>query len=191
MKHEKTFKKTLAAMAAVVVMAASGTALAQSAQSANVIVVDSTQIVRTSLAGQDLARQAENQNAELQAERARLEQEFRTEEQDLVRQQGILSPEAFEERRRTVAQRISSSQNELQDKARRFQIGLQRAEAELQRQLNPIYQELMRKHGANLVLDRRSIIMSGPGMDVTTEVVDELDQALPSIRLEIPAPGAS
>ena len=181
----------LAACAAVMVLTLAGGAIAQPAQTAKVVVVDIGEIIRSSLAGQDLSRQLENQNAALEAERAGLETEFRAAEQDLVRQQGILSPEAFEEKRRAVGQKFAAAQNDLQDKARRFQIARGKAEAELQRELTPIYQSILTKHGANLILGRGQIVMPGPGLDVTREVIDKLDQALPSIKLEIPPAGTA
>ena len=190
MKQRNGMNAVLAALAGVAMLVTAGTAMAQSAQTANVIIVDASEIMRSSLAGQDLTRQIETQTAELEAERDRTGQELQADEQELVRQQGLLSAEAFEERRIALVQKMNQSQNDLRDKARRFQIGIQRAEAEMQRQLNPIYQDLMNKHGANLILDRRLIVMPGPGLDVTNEVVDRLNQELPSIRLEIPAPGA-
>ena len=191
MMKETNMRNWVAAFAALMVLTVAGGAVAQSAQTAKVILVDVGEISRSSLAGKDLTRQGETLNAELQAGQARLEQEFRAEEQELIRQRALLSPEAFEEKSRAVGQKIAAARNDLEDKARRYQIGLQRANATIQSALTPIYQELMKKHGANLILDRRLTVMPGPGLDVTREVIDSLDASLPSLKVEIPPVGST
>ena len=183
---------TAAALAMLVISGfGATTAMAQSAQTAKVLVVDEREVIRNSLAGKDLNQQVQTQTAELQTERDRLQQEIRAQEAELQRQSQILSPEALQERGQAAAQKFAAAQNDYEDRARRVQIGIARAERDLRSSLNPIYQELLTKYGANLILERNTIIMPGPGMNVTQEVVERLDQNLQTIKLDIPAPGTS
>jgi Skp family chaperone for outer membrane proteins len=192
MKNGNFTRMWLALVAAFVVFGATNAAFAQEAPAAKIIIIDLREVQRSSLAGKDLLRQVENYRAELEAERAKLEQEMRDTEQELVRQQSILSAEAFEEKRKAAAQKFADARNSLQDKVNRFQAGAAKADRDLQAALNPIYQSLLTKYGANFILDRSVIVMSaGSGLDATREVVQALDKAVPTMKLEVPAAGSA
>ena len=160
-------------------------ATAQAAKEAKIVVVDVQEIYRTSLAGKDLLSQIETHRAELEAEAAKYQQDARDEQTELERQQAILSPEAFEEKRRGIGQKYTSIQTDLRDKARRLQIAQSKSDRELQSALVPIYQEMLRDHGANLILDRGQIVLPGPGLDITREVIEKLDATMPTVKLQV------
>lgn len=186
MNKKTTLQAAFAILAfALVAVANTGNADAQSAQTAKVIIIDTQEITRSSLAGKDLLRQIENYRAELEAEQARLEQEFKTAEAELVRQQSILTQEAWTEKARAMQEELRGPRIELQDRSRRLQIAADRASQELQSALMPIYQELLAKYGANLLIDRGMAVLTGPGMNVTQTVIEKLDAALPALKLDV------
>ncbi len=187
-------RATLATMMiAFLALAGANTAHAQAAKTAKVIIIDGAEITRSSLAGKDLMRQTENFSAEMEAEQARLQQDVRNTEAELIRQRAIINEDALEEKMRIEQQRLAIAERDLRDKANRIQIAVRRATSDLQSALQPIYQELMVQHGANLVLERSQLILTGSGMDVTRQVIEKLDLALPSLKIVVPdaAPGAS
>ena len=160
-------------------------AQAQSAKTAKVIIIDFMEIQRTSLAGKDLLRQGENHNAELEAEQQRLQQDARTTEAELARQRDFLSEDQLQEKIRAEQQRLSIAERDFREKTNRVQIAARHAHRKMQSALTPIYQQVMSAHGANLIMDRSQLILSGPGMDVTREVIEQLDVALPVLKLEV------
>lgn len=160
-------------------------ASAQQAKEARIVIVDLQEIYRSSLAGKDLLKQIETHRAELEAEAARYQQDARDEQTELERQQAILSAEAFEEKRRSIGQKYTSIQTDLRDKARRLQIAQSKADRELQSSLVPIYQAMLKSHSANLILDRGQIVLPGPGLDITREVIEKLDAGMPGIKLQV------
>lgn len=185
MKQKLTFTFFAVIMGLAAPFASTSGAMAQQAKDAKIIVVDVQEIYRTSLAGKDLLSQIETHRAELEAEAARYQQDARDEQTELERQQAILSPEAFEEKRRSIGQKYTSIQTDLRDKARRLQIAQSKADRELQSALVPIYQEMLRKHAANLILDRGQIVLPGPGLDITREVIEQLDGGMPTVKLQV------
>ena len=178
-------------MVALATLVGATAAYAQSAETAKVIIVDRALIVRDSLAGKDLVRQGENFSAEIEAERARLEQDARNTEQELIRQRDIISEEALAEKMRIEQQRLAIAGRDLQEKVNRVQIAVRKAEADLQSALQPIFQEVMNSNNANIILDRNMLVQVGPGMDVTRIVIDKLNAALPSLKVDVPAASAS
>lgn len=184
MKQRTNLKLLVAILGFFALGAVTQTASAQQAKEARIVVVDLQEIYRTSLAGKDLLKQIETRRAELEAEAARYQQDARDEQTELERQQAILSAEAFEEKRRSIGQKYTSIQTDLRDKARRLQIAQSKADRELQSSLVPIYQEMLRAHSANLIMDRGQIVLPGPGLDITREVIEKLDAAMPTIKLQ-------
>ena len=161
-------------------------AQAQTAQTAKVIIVDITEITRSSLAGKDLLGQVETYRAEIDAEQQRIQQDVRTTQETLARQRDLMNPDAHAEKVRAEEQRIAVADQDLREKANRFQIGSRAAERKLQSALNPIYLSIMSSYGANMLVERNQLILSGPGMDVTREVIEKLDVALPALQMVLP-----
>jgi Skp family chaperone for outer membrane proteins len=191
MKNGKIARTWLAAAAALFVVGATSYASAQDAPAAKVIVVDLREVQKSSKAGQDFARQVETMRADLEADKQKLEKQAADAEQELGRQKAILSDAAFEEKRKAAAQQFADSRNNLQDKANRVQVALANADRDLQSALNPIYNALLSKYGANIMLDRSVIVQTGQVTDVTREVISQLDSKMPTIKLSMPPAGST
>lgn len=191
MKNGNIARTWLAAAAALFVVGAASYASAQETAGAKIIIVDLREVQKSSKAGQDFARQVETLRADLEADKQKLEKQAADAEQELSRQKAILSDAAFEEKRKAAAQQFGDSRNNLQDKANRVQVALGNADRDLQSALNPVYQALLSKYGANMILDRSVIVMTGQVTDVTREVISQLDSKMPSIKLNMPAAGSA
>jgi len=185
MKQKLTFTFFAVLMGLAVSFASTTGAIAQQAKAAKIVIVDEQEIYRSSLAGKDLLNQIETHRGELEAEAAKYQQDARDEQTELERQQAILSPEAFEEKRRGIGQKYTSIQTDLRDKARRLQVAQSKSDREMQSALVPIYQGMLRKHAANLILDRGQIVLPGPGLDITREIIESLDAEMPTVKLQV------
>ncbi len=159
---------------------------AQTAKTAKVVIIDFMEIQRTSLAGKDLLRQAESYRAELEAEQQRIQQDLRSTQETLGRQRELMTEDAFAEKARAEEQRLATAERDLRDRSNRIQIAARRADRELQSALTPIYQSIMGARGANMIMDRSQMILSGPGMDVSRDVIEQLDAALPALKMVLP-----
>ncbi|MEN3973853.1 OmpH family outer membrane protein [Emcibacter sp. SYSU 3D8] len=191
MKNGNIARTWLAAAAALFVVGTASYASAQEAPVAKIIVVDLREVQKSSLAGKDFARQVETLRADLETDKQKLEKQAADAEQELSRQKAILSDAAFEEKRKAAAQQFADSRNSLQDKANRVQVALGNADRDLQSALNPIYTAVLSKYAANMILDRSVIVATGQVTDVTREVIQQLDQKMPSIKLNMPAAGST
>ena len=65
------------------------------------------------------------------------------------------------------------------------EVGKQRAKAreELLKNLNPIIKEYMEKNKIRMVIDKKSILLADDTLDITKEIVKELNNKLKSIKL--------
>ncbi len=166
---------------------------ADSVSPASIIVIDTQQIRRDSLAGKDILRQIDDIRSSVQADIQKTEQQLRAEEDELKRQRAILTPEAFDQKRQAWEQKVMDVQRKVQEKNAELEQALQKANGELQRAITPILQKILETKGATFMLDKSQIIIMAPnkGLDVTTDVIEKLDSVLPGVKVDFSAVTAS
>ncbi len=177
---------TLFAALAFVSAAFSNPGLAQQAPPAVIVVVDFNRVTNESAVGRDVSAQMETNRIDLEARALDLNDQLNREQEELNRQRSVIAPEAFEERVRAFTQKQQVARQEIQEKTQQRQVALQQAQLEIQRVLRPIVKDVMEKHGATLVLDKNIVQHHIAGLDVTTEVVEQLDANLPSFKVTLP-----
>ena len=165
-----------------------GTA-AESTPSASIVVIDSQQIRRDSLAGKDILRQIDDIRSAVQADIQKQEQQLRAEEDELKRQRAILTPEAFDQKRQAWEQKVMEVQRKVQAQNAALEMALQKANGELQRAIMPILQKTLETKNATFMVDKSQIILMAPnkGLDVTTDVIEKLDSVLPGVKVDFSA----
>ena len=157
-----------------------------------ILVIDRTAVLRASKVGQDVVRQvnAYTQQAEasLKAEGASLRQQG-----DALKQQlAILSADVKARKIKEFEARQAGLQGEAQKKQTLIQGGFIKARMTIEQMLGPILQGIMVERGANLLLDKQSVLMgTDPALDITRLAVQRLDQKLPTLKVELvpPPPG--
>jgi outer membrane protein len=86
---------------------------------------------------------------------------------------------------------FQARQQQAQETASRGRQQLQRNQQYIQQQigakLGPIYQQVMQKRGANVLMETGSTLATTTSVDVTNDVVTALNAALPSISTNAPA----
>ena len=90
---------------------------------------------------------------------------------------------AWQTKRQTAAQELSRQQNQIQ----RNQAYISQ---QIAAKLGPIYQQVMQRRGANVMLEIGSTLATGATLDVTNDVLTALNSALPSVQTVAPAQAA-
>jgi outer membrane protein len=178
----------LALAAAVYVVAPVSLSFAAEPLSSAVIAVVDTQRVRqNSTAMQRVKAQIEEHRSAFQIKINKLDEALRGEEQELNRQQAILAPEVFAEKRRNFQQKVASAQREVQDRIRVLDRVLADATRQLQRAMLPVFVDLSKERGFNIVLPRLQIVFATPDLDITDDVLRRLNERLPGIEVVLPS----
>ena len=160
-----------------------------------IVVLDRAAILQFSKVGQDIARQmqtyANQAKADLQGQGRALQNEERT----LQQQVAILAPDVKQKRLEAFQAKARSLQGAAQRKDDQLKAGFAQARATMEQTLGPILQQLVKERGANLVLDKQAVVFSNTsGFDITGEAINQLNQKLPSIKVDMnakpPAPPA-
>ncbi len=186
----KIIKITLMAAIATVVVTFSNMATIVAAQSlppAVIAVIDSRMVRFNSAAGKDIQNQLDAIRTKFQTEIAEQEKALKEEETTLKSQRSILPKESYDAKVKDFQNKVLTVQREVQIKNKQLETALGNAQNELQRALKPILQKILKEHKATMIMDVSLVIEKTSGLDVTTKVIEALDQVLPTIKVELPA----
>lgn len=175
----------------VAVSAIATPVLAQQVPTAQVAVVDLDRVGREcnacKTAGATLQSQVTAFNTRRQQLNTQLQPE-RTQLQTAVNALNGKQPDAaltgriqaFQQKEVAAAQELEKQQNQIQ-----------RNQAYISQQINsklaPLLQPAMQKRGANILLDSGAAIRFAPTVDITNDVLTQLNAALPSVATTAPA----
>jgi len=194
---KKSFYLLLAAAAFAVVLPASTAVLAQATKSKpalakpdrlSIAVIDVQFIIRESTAmkavREEVARLREKFRAEVTEEEGR----FREERTKLLRQRGVLTPQAFGRRRNQLVSKFAAVQRRLQTKSRSLEAASAATLRDFEKSLFGIVEELAKERGYTLVLTRSRVPYAHPTYLATDEVLKRLNEKLPVLKLQMAEP---
>lgn len=178
-----------AAFAAMVLAPAA--ASAQAIPGAVVAVVDLEKVSSECTACKAAKTALEGQVAALKSREAALAAPLKTEGQSL---QTAVEALKGKEPDAALQARIKAFQTKQQSGATEIQrqtVQIQRNQAYVSQQisakLGPIYQQVMQRRGANVMVEAGATLASGANLDVTNDVLAALNQQLPSVATTAPA----
>ncbi len=186
---KQTIKVTIMAAiaSAASFMAPTGAVIAAEALPQAVIAVIDSRMVRfNSAAGKDIQNQLDAIRKKFQAEIAEQENALKEEETTLKSQRSILPKESYDAKVKDFQNRVMTVRREVQIKNQQLGTAMEVAQEQLQRALKPILQKVLKDHKATMIMDVSLLLEKTPGLDVTTKVIEELDQVLPTIKVELP-----
>lgn len=152
-----------------------------------ILVIDRNAILRASKVGQDIVRQVNGytQSAEssFRAEGDALQKEGRA----LQQQVAILAPDVKAKKIRDFQNKQAAFQRKVEARQGLIQGGVFKARQQVEAALGPILKGIMMERGANLLLDRSSIVLGTVNIDITSIAVQRLDQKMPTVKVDLVA----
>ena len=159
-----------------------------------IIVIDRTYILQRSSAGQDMMAQAQNLSKAAETEFKTQETALATEAGQLQQQLAIMAPDVRDQKEKDFTAKQQAFQGRVATRQAEIQAGFNKAARQVEVALEPILKAIMVERGANMVMDRSSVILSTVDIDVTPIAVQRLDKSLPHVKVELtaaPAPTAA
>lgn len=151
-----------------------------------IAVIDSRMVRFNSSAGKDIQNQMDAIRTKFQGEIAKQEKILKEEEATLKSQRSILPKESYDAKVKDFQNKVLTVQREVQIKNKQLEIAMANANNQLQRELKPILKKILKDHKATMIMDTNLVIEKTPGLDVTTKVIEALDEVLPTIKVELP-----
>ena len=162
-------------------------AQAQRAPATVAVIVDTDQVYQQCTACRTATTQLQSQIQALQTRQQTLATQLRPERESLqaaVTALGSRQPDAaltqriqaFQQRERQAAQELQQSQQRIQS----IQANVLR---QINARLDPVINQVMAARGANIALDVDATLAHSQAINVTSDVLSRLNQALPSVSL--------
>lgn len=150
---------------------------------ATAAVIDYQRVMREAKAAESIRVQIESRRVRYQSEIAEEEQRLVEADRELARQRSVLSPEAFNERRKAFEEDVAEVQRMLQTRRQQLDDVAAMAMSEVREAVIQVVGELAEQRGFNLVLPSANVLLFSPQIEITDEVLARLDANLPEVRV--------
>jgi Skp family chaperone for outer membrane proteins len=181
------YLKALVVAAAVAALAAAPHAHAQQKMPTPVIgIIDIQRILEESAAAKSIRPQMEKLRDEYEKDVKKRENDLRQAEQELARQRTILSPEAFNDRRKGFEKQAADAQRAVQTYKRRVDIAFANAMGEVRNALLKIAADMAKERQINILLPKSFVVLSTKEFDITDESLGRLNKQLASVKVKLP-----
>lgn len=170
-----------------VVLFQSGLASAQG----GVIVVSREEVLREIEAVKRLTAIEEQMTGQLQSSVDTVESILAAEESELARSRPDMEPEVFEKRAQDFDRRVRTFRRETQERAAFVKRGFADAKISIVEALPEIIEEVRKREGAHVVLNRDLILATDPGLDLTKVVIalfNETGPMPPAPKIDLTRP---
>jgi Skp family chaperone for outer membrane proteins len=157
----------------------------------NVLVVDVQSLLQNSKSAKMVRQQIEQKRAEYAKEISHQEEVLRNERDALQRQQASLSPAALNQKGREFQAKVNELDKSVQSKRQALERSNGQALEKIQSAMLKIITEIAKTRKANLVFQRSELVLFDQGFDITDEVLQKLDEQLPTLTVNFVAPEAA
>jgi outer membrane protein len=160
-------------------------------QAPKILVIDRTAILTRSKVGQDVARQTKTLSDQVKADLSGQAKALQAQEQALSQQVAILAPDVKNQKIKDFEAKQAALQNLATKKQEMLEYSLFLANQQMAKAVEPIVKQVMQERGANMVLDRNSVVSATDNsFDITQDVINRLDQKLTSLKVTLTSPPA-
>ena len=180
-------KLTFSAALAVIAATMPATASAQRLSPQPIAVVDTDRIFRECTACRAAQTQLQSQLQQAQQRAQQLTQPLQTEGQAIQTAINALNGKqpdaALQQRIQGLQARQNAANQELAGREQTLRSTQQNVNQQIGARLSPIINTVMASRGAAIVLDRGATLAVSPNVDITADVLAQLNQQLPSVSV--------
>jgi|SRR5215472_28410 len=156
-----------------------------------VMVVDVQALLQNSKAAKMVREQIEAKRAEYAKEISHQEEVLRQERDSLQRQQATLSAEQLNTKGREFQAKVNELDRDVQAKRQALERSNADALQKIQEVMVKIITDIAKDRKANLVFQRSELVLFDQGFDVTDQVLQKLDEQMPTLTVNFVAPVAA
>jgi outer membrane protein len=160
-------------------------------QTISIMVVDVQALLQNSKAAKMVRQQIEAKRAEYAKDISHKEDALRQERDALQRQQPTLSADQLAAKGRDFQAKVNELDRDVQSKRQALEQSNAGALQKIQEVMVKIITDIAKDRKANLVFQRSELVLFDQGFDVTDQVLQKLDEQLPTLDVTFVAPVAA
>lgn len=111
------------------------------------------------------------------------EEDLRKEESQLISQKKLITNEEYQKKVESLRKKVASLQKNKQESFNDIANKRNKARSELLKKLNPIIKKYMEEKKIRLVIDKKAVLLGDTNLEITSEVIKELNKELKSLNL--------
>jgi Skp family chaperone for outer membrane proteins len=154
----------------------------------SILVVDVQSLLQNSKSAKMVRQQIEQKRGEYTKEISHQEEVLRQERDTLQRQQASLSADALNQKAKDFQTKVNDLDRTVQAKRQALEKSNAEALEKIQEAMLKIITGISKDRKANLVFQRSELVLFDQGFDVTDEVLQKLDEQLPTLTVNFVAP---
>ncbi len=155
-----------------------------------IAVLDVQLVMRRAAAAKGINTAMEARRKAFEEEIAAEREVLKDEEQKLRKQGTILSPEAMNEKRRVLENKISDLRRKAEQRRGILNRAFTGATRKLRSEIAKVLAEIMSERKITLTLARKAVLVFDQRLSVTEEVLKRLDENMPSVTVDFKNPDA-
>lgn len=165
-----------------------GALVTTQASAETIAVINYQQILHDSNAGKSVKEQLDSKQHAFQTEMSKKEEALNKEQEALAQQRAVLSPDAFEKKAKDFRAKTTAAQKDVQAKRAALDNALFTATNEIQKTVLDIVGKISKEKGYSLVLPTSQLLYADPKLDITNDVLTQLNSTLPKVNVSFKAP---
>ncbi|MBL9029501.1 MAG: OmpH family outer membrane protein [Caedimonas sp.] len=151
----------------------------------DIAVLNIDKLLHESRVAKQIQTELETQRVKFQEEMKGHEESFLAWEKKLVEQQKDIKPEDFAAKRKEFDAKVAEVHQTAMRRREQLEVAFNEAMTKVQETILVLVRDAAVKHKYKLVVPRNLIIFRDDGLEITDEILQQLDEKLPSITLRI------
>lgn len=177
---------------AFLILCAAAVLAAGEARAADTVaVINYQQILHDSSAGKSVKEQLDAKQRSFQAEMSKKEDDLNKKQEKLAQERAVLSPDAFEKKAKEFRAEANAAQHDVKAKSGELENALFTATNDIQKTVLDIVSKIAKQRGYTLVLPTSQLLYADSKLDITNDVLNQLNATLPKVNVSFKAPASS
>ena len=147
-------------------------------------IVNIQKIMNDSLAAKSVRDQLQSKQKSFQSELDAKEKALMKEDQDLIKQRANMEKDAFEQKVKSFRERAAKAQGEIQAKKASLDKAFAGALEQIQTNVVAITASVAKEKKLNVVISSAQVLYGDASLDITDEVLSQLNKKLSSVTLK-------
>ena len=152
-----------------------------------IAILNLQKLMQESTAAQSLRKQVESVASKTRDLIAKREDEMRDAQRDLAKQKTVLAKESFEKKRAAWEKKAKSLNDDVQNRKENIEKASDAAILKIQREIAEILDKIAEEKKVNVILRTDQVMQYSPNLDVTNEVLNQLNKKLKDVKLDMKA----
>ena len=153
-----------------------------------IAVLDVQQVLRRAVAAKRIRKVMEARRTKFEEEISEERLQLQSEENQFRKQSTILSPEAMNNKRRVLENKVSDLRRKAEQKRGILNRAFNGATRELRQEIAKVLADLMKERNITITLARKAVLVFDQRLSVTEEVLKRLDKNLPNVKIDFKNP---